>query len=116
TVTGYDGARLVHGEAVAIGCAMAFRFSTALGLADPEAPRRVEAHLAAAGLPSRLAHVRGGAGSLDALLAAMAQDKKVKDGTPTFILARGIGKSFIQRGIELSRLRDFLAAELRSNG
>jgi 3-dehydroquinate synthase len=40
----------------------------------------------------------------------------VRDGTPTFILARGIGKSFIQRGIELQRLRDFLRAELRSNG
>jgi 3-dehydroquinate synthase len=116
TVTGYDGNRLVHGEAVAIGCAMAFRFSAALGLADPEDAKRVEAHLATAGLPSRLAHVRGGAGSLEALTAAMAQDKKVKDGTPTFILARGIGKSFIQRGIELQRLRDFLSAELRSNG
>ncbi len=116
TVTGYDGERLVHGEAVAIGCAMAFRFSVALGLADPEDAKRVEAHLAAARLPSRLAHIPGGAGSLEALTAAMAQDKKVKDGTPTFILARGIGKSFIQRGIELQRLRDFLSAELRSNG
>ena len=116
TVTGYDGDRLVHGEAVAIGCAMAFRFSAALGLAGPEDAKRVEAHLAASGLPSRLAHIPGGAASLEALLAAMAQDKKVKDGTPTFILARGIGKSFIQRGIELQRLRDFLSAELRSNG
>jgi 3-dehydroquinate synthetase len=46
----------------------------------------------------------------------MSQDKKVKDGAPVFILARGIGKSFIARGIEVSRLRDFLKAELRSNG
>ena len=115
-VTGYDNARLVHGEAVAIGCAMAFRFSAALGLADPAEARRVEAHLAEAGLPSRLAHVPGGAGSLEALTAAMAQDKKVRDGTPTFILARGIGRSFIQRGVELERLRDFLFSELRSNG
>jgi 3-dehydroquinate synthase len=116
TVTGYDGSRLVHGEGVAIGCAMAFRFSAALGLADPQDARRVEAHLAQAGLPSRLAHVPGGAGSVEALLAAMAQDKKVRDGTPTFILARGIGKSFIERGVELPRLRDFLLSELRSNG
>jgi 3-dehydroquinate synthase/shikimate kinase/3-dehydroquinate synthase len=95
---------------------MAFRFSAALGLADPQDARRVEAHLAQAGLPSRLAHVPGGAGSVEALLAAMAQDKKVRDGTPTFILARGIGRSFIERGVELARLRDFLLSELRSNG
>ena len=46
----------------------------------------------------------------------MSQDKKVKDGTPTFILARGIGRSFIERRVEASRLREFLAAELRHNG
>jgi 3-dehydroquinate synthase len=115
-VTAYDASRLVHGEGVAIGCAMAFRFSAALGFSDPAVSARVEAHLAEAGLPSRLAHVPGGAGSADALIEAMSQDKKVKDGAPVFILARGIGKSFIARGIEVSRLRDFLKAELRSNG
>jgi 3-dehydroquinate synthase len=115
-VTAYDASRLVHGEGVAIGCAMAFRFSAALGFSDPADSARVEAHLAEAGLPSRLAHVPGGAGSADALIEAMSQDKKVKDGAPVFILARGIGKSFIARGIEVSRLRDFLKAELRSNG
>jgi 3-dehydroquinate synthase len=115
-ITGYDGSRLVHGEGVAIGCAMAFRFSAALGLADPAEARRVEAHLAQAGLPSRLAHVQGGAASLEALLAAMAQDKKVRDGELTFILARGIGKSFIQNRVDQARLREFLIGELRSNG
>ena len=50
------------------------------------------------------------------LIAAMHQDKKVKDGAPTFILARGIGKSFIPRGVDRARLRDFLLEELRSNG
>ncbi|MFI5014256.1 MAG: 3-dehydroquinate synthase [Hyphomicrobiales bacterium] len=115
-VTLYDGSRLVHGEGVAIGCAMAFRFSAALRLADPADARRVEAHLAQAGLPSRLAHVPGGVGSAEALLEAMSQDKKVKDGAQTLILARGIGKSFIQRRVDRSRLRDFLVEELRSNG
>jgi 3-dehydroquinate synthase len=115
-VTGYDGTRLVHGEGVAIGCAMAFRFSAALGLADPADALRVEAHLAQAGLPSRLAHVPGGVGSREALLEAMAQDKKVKDGALTFILARGIGRSFIERGVDQARLKEFLAAELRHNG
>ena len=115
-VTAYDSRRLVHGEGVAIGCSMAFRFSAALGLADKADAARVEAHLAEAGLPSRLAHVPGGAGSVEAVVEAMSQDKKVKDGAPVFILARGIGKSFIAKGIELSKLRDFLESELRSNG
>jgi len=115
-VTGLDGSRLVHGEGVAIGCAMAFRFSAGLGLAEPSEALRVEAHLARAGLPTRLAHVPGGVGPVEGLLEAMAQDKKVKDGALTLILARGIGRSFIERGIDRSRLRDFLAGELRPNG
>ena len=57
-----------------------------------------------------------GAGSLEGLLEAMAQDKKVKDGALTFILSRGIGRAFIERGVDPKTLRDFLAAELRHNG
>jgi 3-dehydroquinate synthase len=115
-VTGYDGARLVHGEGVAIGCAMAFRFSTRLGFAEAGDARRVERHLAQAGLPSRLAHVPGGAASAEALMEAVDQDKKVRDRALTFILARGIGKAFIAHGVERASLRDFLVEELRSNG
>ena len=43
--TGYDGARLVHGEGVAIGMALAHRFSARLNLASPDDAARVEAHL-----------------------------------------------------------------------
>jgi 3-dehydroquinate synthase len=114
-VTSYDGTRLVHGEAVAIGCAMAFRFSAKLGLADSSDARRVETHLSEAGLPWRLSHVPGGTGSADALMEAMAQDKKVKDGALTFILVRGIGRAFIARGMERATLREFLVEELRAD-
>ncbi len=58
-VTGYDGRRVVHGEAVAIGLALAFRFSVALGLARGQDAARVAAHLKACGLPTRLATCRG---------------------------------------------------------
>ena len=111
-VTAYDSRRLVHGEGVAIGLAQAFRFSERLGLCGPADPRRVEAHLAGLGLPTRLADVPGGAGTPDALLDAMAQDKKVKDGALTFILARGIGESFVARGVPAAEVRAFLAEEL----
>ena len=77
-IAGYDSARLVHGEAVAIGLALAFRFSARLG-AVPAAGRGAgRDHLASVGLPTRLQNVPGGCGSAEALVDAMAQDKKVK--------------------------------------
>ena len=110
-ITGYDPARLVHGEGVAIGIAQAFRFSARLGLCAAADAERVESHLTAVGLPTRLAAVPGGVGSVDALLDAMAQDKKVKAGALTFILARGIGQSFVAPGIPVADVREFLIDE-----
>ncbi len=111
-VTGYDGRRVVHGEAVAIGLALAFRFSVTLGLARGQDAARVAAHLKACGLPTRLRDVPGGTGDADALLDAMAQDKKVKAGRLTFILARGPGESFIADDVPAEAVRAFLEAEL----
>jgi 3-dehydroquinate synthase len=111
-VTGYDAARLVHGEAVAIGMCLAFRFSVRLGLCPGQDAGRLRSHIASVGLPTSLAEVPGGCGPADGLVDAMAQDKKVKDGALTFILARGIGRSFIARGVERSDVRAFLTEEL----
>lgn len=111
-VTGYDSARLIHGEAVAIGLALAFRFSATLGLCSGADAARVANHLRDAGLPTRLQDVPGGCGSVDGLVEAMRQDKKVKGGALTFILARGIGQSFIARGVEADAVRAFLQGEL----
>jgi 3-dehydroquinate synthase len=108
----YDGQRLVHGEAVAIGMAMAFRFSQALDLCSGQDSVRVEQHLRQVGLPTRLAMVPGGVGDAASLLDAMRQDKKVKRGELTFILARGIGQSFIARDIPAEKLVPFLEQEL----
>lgn len=111
-LTNYDSARLVHGEAVAVGLALAFRFSAQLGMCPSGDAERVAAHLVETGLPTRLQDVPGGCGSPDALLDAMAQDKKVKAGALTFILARGIGQSFIAPGIAADSVRTFLSHEL----
>jgi len=113
-ITRYDSTRLVHGEGVAIGLNLAFRFSAFLGLCPPADAERVEAHFAAAGLPTRLTQVPGGSGTAEDLLDAMAQDKKVKGGALTFILARGIGRSFIAPGIGADKVRAFLAGEIAS--
>ncbi|MDH8393899.1 3-dehydroquinate synthase, partial [Klebsiella pneumoniae] len=80
-----------------------------LGLCPRDEAERVTAHLLSTGLPTRLADVPGGVGTPDELLAAMAQDKKVKAGRLTFILVRGIGRSFVARDVSPDDVRAFLA-------
>lgn len=106
--TGYDGARLVHGEGVAIGMALAHRFSARLNLASPDDAARVEAHLSEVGLPWRMSDIPGELPDADALLSYIAQDKKVSRGALTFILTRGIGGSFIARDVPSSEVLAFL--------
>ena len=113
-LVGYESARLVHGEGVAIGMACAFRFSAALELCPPEAAARVETHLRAVGLPTRIGQIHGLNAGADVILDAMAQDKKVQRGALTFILARDIGECFIAKNVEPSRVRGFLESELRA--
>ena len=108
--TGY-GEALLHGEAVAIGCAMAFRFSALLGLCSGEIAARVEAMIASAGLPSRMSGLAGAPFAADRLAAHMAQDKKAEAGSLTFVLARGVGQAFVARNVERSKLQRFLVAE-----
>ncbi len=92
--TGYSD-RLLHGEGVAIGCALAFELSQRLGLCSQEAPSRVRAHLRAMGMKVDLADIPGDLPDAAALVALMGQDKKVVDGRLRFILARGIGEAFV---------------------
>lgn len=106
--THYDGSRLVHGEGVAIGMALAHRFSARLNLASPDDAERVEAHLSAVGLPWRVADIPGELPDAEALLSFITQDKKVSRGALTFILTRGIGQSFIAKDVPASVVLAFL--------
>ncbi len=108
--TGF-GEALKHGEAVGIGCAMAFRFSAALGFCPSQDSVRAERAVAAAGLPARLQELSAHPFKADALIEHMAQDKKAQGGALTFILARRIGEAFVARGVDPVPLRDFLIAE-----
>lgn len=112
TATDYDADRLVHGEAVAIGMALAHRFSVRMDLASIDDAERVEAHLRAVGLPTRIADIPGDIGTADDLMRAIFQDKKVKRGRLTFILTNGIGKAFVADDVDPADVRDFLAGEL----
>ncbi|WP_282118619.1 3-dehydroquinate synthase [Ruegeria atlantica] len=110
--TGYSD-RLLHGEGVAIGCALAFELSSRLGLCSQEEPSRVRAHLRAMGMKTDLADIPGDLPGAEALVDLMAQDKKVIDGQLRFILARGIGQAFVTsdvpRDAVLTVLEDALA-------
>lgn len=96
--TGYSD-RLLHGEGVAIGCALAFELSQRLGLCSQEAPSRVRAHLRAMGMKVDLADIPGDLPGAEDLLRLMGQDKKVIDGRLRFILARGIGSAFVAEDV-----------------
>jgi 3-dehydroquinate synthetase len=111
-LTGYDGARLVHGEGVAIGMACAFRFSRELGLCSGQDAVRVENHLKAVGLPTRIAEIPGLEADAQAILTAMRQDKKVERGRLIFILAKGVGESFVAKDVSESEALRFLEREI----
>lgn len=109
-LTGY-GSALLHGEAVAYGMHLAFAFSVQCGLCDAQHAERLKAHLAASDLPTNMAQIGNGAFDADALIEAMAQDKKVKAGQMRFILARRLGETFIADDVTADKLRPFLIAQ-----
>ena len=107
---GFEEAALAHGEAVALGCAMAFRYSARQGLCPAAEAERAEAGIRAAGLPTRLSDVAH-AFAADALIARMAGDKKAEGGRLTLILARAVGDAFTDKDVDAEAMRAFLIEE-----
>ncbi|MEM6595976.1 MAG: 3-dehydroquinate synthase [Pseudomonadota bacterium] len=105
--TGYSD-RLLHGEGVAIGCALAFEVSSRMGLCSQEDPSRVRAHLAQMGLKKDLRDIPGDLPDADKLIELMGQDKKVVRGTLNFIMARGIGEAFVTSDVDLEIVKGVL--------
>jgi len=112
SVTNYDGS-LLHGEAVAIGLVAAFDLSVRMDLCDQEDYLRVKSHIKAMGLPVSLAKLPN-RDSLtpDLLIKHMQTDKKIRKGKLTFILANGIGKSFVEHDVPMTFLRETLRETL----
>ena len=104
--------RLLHGEAIGLGMALAFEFSARRGLLPMADVERAIGHLAAVGLPTHVKDVAGGAPRLNTLMNLITQDKKVKRGKLTFILVRGIGKAFIAPDVDAGEVESFLAEKL----
>jgi 3-dehydroquinate synthase len=108
--TGY-GAALLHGEAVGVGMALAFRFSAAQGLTTGQDAERATRAIAAAGLPVTIQDVPGHPFDAGRLVSHMAQDKKAEAGRLTFILAHGLGEAFVARDVDAAAVHDFLIRE-----
>src|ERR1700754_4047046 len=112
--TGFSD-RLFHGEGVAVGMVLAAEFSAELGMISSADAARLTRHLAEAGLPTQLQDIAGFTQekiSADALMALMAQDKKVKRGKLTFILLEAVGRAVIAPDVEPSLVRNFLEQKL----
>jgi 3-dehydroquinate synthase len=113
--TGFSD-RLFHGEGVSVGMVLAAEFSAQLGMISEADAARVERHLAAVGLPTHLQDIAGfaqeGLADADALMALMAQDKKVKRGRLTFILLQSVGRAVVANDVEPALVRDFLRQKL----
>ena len=107
---GFDGS-LLHGEAVAAGCALAFDYSVAKGLCPPEAAERVKAHWRAVGLPDGVTATNVRATG-ERLTQHMRHDKKASAGRLPFLLARGIGQTYLDRTVELAEVETFLDRQL----
>ena len=108
---GFSG-RLLHGEAVALGTSMAMEFSARHQLLPMAEADRAIRHLAEVGLPTKTSQVEGGVPTVDVLMDLIAQDKKVKRGKLTFILARGIGAAFVAPDVDPNSVRSFIAEKI----
>jgi len=109
--TGYSD-RLLHGEGVAIGCALAFEVSQQMGLCSQEAPSRVRAHFRNMKMKTDISDIAGELPDAYGLIALMAQDKKVQAGQMRFILAHDIGKTFVTADADLTVVRSVLSDAL----
>jgi 3-dehydroquinate synthase len=109
--TGFSD-RLLHGEGVAAGMALAFRYSARLGLCSDDEADKVSALLMRANLPTTIAAAKA-VTSGDILVSHMLHDKKMSGGTLPFLLARGIGKTFLSKDVDLGDVSVFLDEEAK---
>ncbi|MDG2044140.1 MAG: 3-dehydroquinate synthase [Maricaulis sp.] len=101
-----------HGEAVAAGISMAFRYSVHLGVCPSKDADRVEAHLRTIGLPDGPKALAYSNWNTADLVAKMRDDKKNSGGRITLVLARGIAKAYIESDTSEDDLAKFMETRL----
>ena len=110
--TGFSD-RLLHGEGVALGMALAARFSAARGLMPQASAAAIEEHFAAVGMTSKIAALGLNCDGA-ALVQHMLHDKKMDAGVLPFVLLNGIGEAFLAKDVALADVAAFLDGELSS--
>ncbi|MCY3878797.1 MAG: 3-dehydroquinate synthase [Rhodobacteraceae bacterium] len=105
--------RLMHGEAVAIGCCLAYRLSAKLGLCSEQDAVRVKRHFQAMNMRTEIAEIPAPQPDPEELLQHMRQDKKVTDGRLRFVLPRGIGDAVLTQNVEAEEVTALLSASIR---
>jgi shikimate kinase/3-dehydroquinate synthase len=98
-----SGYTLRHGEAVGIGMVAATRVAAELGWADRSLAERIEAALAAWGLPVRCPPF-----DVAAIWGAMSQDKKQRGGTLRWVLPRAVGEVAVTADVPPMVVRSIL--------
>jgi 3-dehydroquinate synthase len=99
--------RWLHGEAVALGMALAARMSAALGKLDDATCERIEALLTRAGLATRATGV-----DTRAVLALMQLDKKADQRGLKLVLLDAIGTGVVARAPDETLIERVHAAQL----
>ncbi len=107
---GYSS-HLTHGEAVGLGCVLAFKLSAKLGHCTAQDAARVERHLAGVGFKTRISQIHGPRPAAEELLSHMRHDKKAQAGRMAFVLAKGIGKAFVAREIDEEVVKGILTED-----
>ena len=115
TDSGYSG-NLMHGEAVAVGCCLAFDLSSVCGHLDGAIPGRVRRHFRALGMATDTGQLHVSVSGPDRLVELMAQDKKVVGGKNRFVLAKGIGRTFVADDVDLDAVRAVLELSAGRSG
>jgi len=104
--------KLLHGEAVALGMALAFDFSVRLNLCPKEDADRVRTHLLKSGLPTNVSDLMANAGTAGELMRFMLRDKKTEAGKLTLILVKAIGEAHIVKAADASEILSFLEEKI----
>ena len=107
TDAGYSN-ELLHGEAVAVGCCLAFDLSHETGVADGAASERVRRHFRSMGMCTDIRQLAVRLSPAERLMSLMEQDKKVINGRQRFVLASDVGKAFVSDDVSPGAVRRVL--------
>jgi len=111
TLTDYTNC-LLHGEAVTIGCNLAFQLSAESKFCPKEDVERLTDHMRSFQLVHSPNQIKYNLPTAQMLMKAMKKDKKVMNGVLRFVLVRGIGEAFVAENVNLGLVEKILQSNL----